>query len=146
MNVCQFFCLVLLLVTTPAISDMYKWVDKQGNVHFSDKPPKNAQQNTEKVEVKVQNRDFNYLDEEAKRKQRQINTNKAIQKQQQTRQQAKKKSNPRKKACQNARQRLNKLQGRVVFVDKDGKPIYVSEKERGQREKTLEKQIKKYCK
>ena len=125
---------------------MYKWVDKQGNVHYSDKPPASTQQQSEKVEVKVQNTDFNYLDEETKRRQQQIRTNKAIQKQQQTKQQAKKKSDPRKKACDGAKKRLSKLQGRVVFLDEDGKPTYVSEKERQQREKTLEQQIKKYCK
>ncbi len=137
---------MLWLVAVPALSEMYKWVDKQGNVHYSDKPPANAQQKSEQVEVKVQNTDFNYLDAEAKRKQQQIRRNKAIQKQQQNRQEAKKKEDPREKACQNAKQRLSKLQGRVVFVDKDGKELKVTEKERQQQEKQLAEQIKKYCK
>ncbi|MCX4026366.1 DUF4124 domain-containing protein [Endozoicomonas sp. SM1973] len=146
MKVGRIISLMLLLVAVPAMSELYKWVDKQGNVHYSDKPPVNAQQQTEKVEVKVQNTDFNYLDENAKRKQQQINRNRSIQKQQQDQQQAKKKENPRKKACQSAKQRLSKLQGRVVFVDKKGKELKVTEKERQQRAKVLEQQIKKYCK
>ncbi|MDE1463144.1 DUF4124 domain-containing protein [Spartinivicinus poritis] len=146
MKVGQIISLILLLVAVPAMSELYKWVDKQGNVHYSDKPPANAQQQSEKVEVKVQNTDFNYLDENAKRKQQQINRNRAIQKQQQDRQQVKKKENPREKACREAKQRLSVLQGRVVFVDKKGNELKVTEKERQQRAKVLEQQIKKYCK
>jgi len=36
--------------TVPAIADMYKWVDKNGVMHFSDTPPK-SEQNVETLET-----------------------------------------------------------------------------------------------
>lgn len=32
--------IAILFATAPAIADMYKWVDKNGVIHFSDTPPK----------------------------------------------------------------------------------------------------------
>lgn len=40
-----------LVFTTTATAEIYKWVDEQGNVHFTDQPPPN--QTTEKIEVKI---------------------------------------------------------------------------------------------
>ena len=35
--------LVILLASPMAQADLYKWVDAQGNIHYGDKPPQNAQ-------------------------------------------------------------------------------------------------------
>lgn len=45
--------LVFLLgfVLLPASAEIFKWVDDQGNVHFTDKPPETAK--TEKVKVEI---------------------------------------------------------------------------------------------
>jgi len=40
-----------LVFTTTATAEIYKWVDEQGNVHFTDQPQPN--QTTEKIEVKI---------------------------------------------------------------------------------------------
>ena len=40
-----------LLFTSAATAEIYKWVDEQGNVYFTDRPPSN--QTTEKIEVKI---------------------------------------------------------------------------------------------
>lgn len=47
------FILVFLLgfVLLPASAEIFKWVDDQGNVHFTDKPPETAK--TEKVKVEI---------------------------------------------------------------------------------------------
>jgi len=37
-----FFVLILLLITLPASARLYKWVDEEGNVHYSDKLPPSA--------------------------------------------------------------------------------------------------------
>ena len=35
-------CLVFLVVSTQSIGQLYKWVDANGNVHYGDSPPENA--------------------------------------------------------------------------------------------------------
>lgn len=43
--------LISLLTATSVTAEIYKWIDEQGNVHFTDRPPPN--QTTEKIEVKI---------------------------------------------------------------------------------------------
>jgi len=47
------FCIILSLLTGSGVvnAEIYKWVDKKGNAHFTDNPPENR--NTEEVEVKI---------------------------------------------------------------------------------------------
>ena len=43
--------LISLITATGVTAEIYKWIDEQGNVHFTDRPPPN--QVTEKIEVKI---------------------------------------------------------------------------------------------
>jgi len=43
--------LISLITATGVTAEIYKWIDEQGNVHFTDRPPSN--QVTEKIEVKI---------------------------------------------------------------------------------------------
>ena len=55
-------CLILVL-STAAQAQVYKWVDENGKVHYSDKkPPDNAQQKVEVVDEAVLNDESNVLD------------------------------------------------------------------------------------
>jgi glutaredoxin len=42
---------VSLLFTATATGEIYKWIDQQGNIHFTDRPP--ANEITEKIEVEI---------------------------------------------------------------------------------------------
>lgn len=42
---------ILLFNSCPASAEIYKWVDKHGNVHFTDKPPKDK--TVEEVKLKI---------------------------------------------------------------------------------------------
>ncbi len=44
--------LIVLLAAAPASAAMYKWVDSQGRVHFSDKPPPGAKARAERLNVR----------------------------------------------------------------------------------------------
>ncbi len=46
-----FLMCVLVLCTKPAASEIFKWVDEQGKVHFTDAPP--ADVNTEQLELRI---------------------------------------------------------------------------------------------
>jgi glutaredoxin len=40
-------CLLLILVAAPLRAEIYKWVDKDGSIHYTDTPPDNQQQSLE---------------------------------------------------------------------------------------------------
>src|SRR5688500_1458681 len=39
--------LILLIVTSPLQAEIYKWVDAEGTIHYTDTPPENQQQSLE---------------------------------------------------------------------------------------------------
>jgi glutaredoxin len=44
----KFGCLLFILVAaSPLQAEIYKWVDKDGNIHYTDTPPENQQQSLE---------------------------------------------------------------------------------------------------
>ncbi len=50
-------CFIFFSFTTKA--EVYKWVDENGKVHFSDKPPSSKKKQTNKVDIKNNNRSSN---------------------------------------------------------------------------------------
>ncbi|RHW77016.1 DUF4124 domain-containing protein [Colwellia sp. RSH04] len=121
---------------------VYKWVDKDGVVHYSDKP--NPQ--IESSEIKVQANSNNFDSTGAEKWQEDYNKNKEVNKEAQDKlavQNAKK-----KELCNGFKSDLNTLKniGRIVNVDADGKQTYISEEDRTEKIQALEKNIKKMCK
>ena len=47
----QLLLIAIMLFSYEARSEIYKWVDDKGNIHFTDNPPKNTQ--TEEVKLKI---------------------------------------------------------------------------------------------
>ena len=45
--------LIALLIPVVGLSEVYKWVDEKGKVHFSDKKPDSEKANAETVDVGV---------------------------------------------------------------------------------------------
>ena len=52
MIVLRLLLLVLLIAPLPAASDIFKWTDPQGHVHYSDSPPPEAKAQQIKVKIK----------------------------------------------------------------------------------------------
>ena len=145
--------LVLLLwifQVTPlgAHAEVYRWVDEQGTMHFSDKP--NRHTSAEKIEIKTGavNKDasqerrlkdqkhlLSVLEEERKIKQQ-----KQIEKQ--------KKKEEKKKSCKKARETLNEYltSGQLYDLDKEGNKIYLSDDEREQEIKKATDAVDYWCK
>lgn len=135
----------LSFTNNAAYAEIYRWVDEQGNVHFADKAQANKQAEDISEDVKLKN-----LDHSAKRTEQtlqqidlrqQAQTTETQQKQSQTSPAAEKLA----RQCQDTRERLEIMQGRVVFLDKNGQPVKVTESERQQRADALGKLVKKYC-
>lgn len=141
--------LLLLLLTSPALADkLYKWVDAEGRTHYSDTPPADPNTATTDVssELKAVNR--SQANKETKKlgdvfPKETVEEQRYRQKQQQ---QAQKQQNAHQKRCRQARRDLKRLQGRVVFVDADGKRYTITEKERIQRAEQMQQLVNRYCK
>jgi glutaredoxin len=48
---CVLLCCIALLATESALADMYKWVDENGKVHYSDSPPPGRK--AKKLDLKI---------------------------------------------------------------------------------------------
>ncbi len=131
---------VLILLSCTAQAEVYRWTDANGKVHFGDKKPKAAAEDiTEKVKKtnvdtstsehqKLESlfRKENDADREHHQKQAQPNP-KLLQR------------------CTEAKDYLEKISGRVQFIDGNGQPIHITETERQERAKEWQNVIKENC-
>lgn len=139
--------LFILIVAgmSPAWGEMYRWVDENGKVHFSDKKPPKVQAENISDQVRQQNIDYS-SGSAAKQLERYDRIRSARDTEQQQRDsQRGDKDQERQRNCSEAKRRLRVIRGPVIFYDEQGNPEQVSEKEREQRAAVLEQQIEKYC-
>ena len=133
-----FFGLVLLAFSALADSEIYKWTDEEGNVHYSDCPPPpscdaetiQAQPEPDPSEVrKAQNRLDQMLEEQeesrAEREQERLEKERQ-------RVMAMQIAVARKQVCIRARQNLHVLlvQRPVFYIDETGKYVYLDDETR----------------
>jgi hypothetical protein len=127
-------CLASLLAGSPALAaKVYKWVDEQGVVNFSEHPPKN----TKAVEIKP---NIGHSEPVIYEKPAAETPAQAAP----TEQQASLKDAQR---CEIARKNLQVLQtfGRVRVPEKDGSFHYLTEQEQQDRLKTTQQAIDESC-
>lgn len=131
---------LFFVVFTAAHAEVYVWVDENGKKHYSDQPPPDRQGGQTEVEIKeyeIENIDTGYpagivVDPTRKaRKQKEI----AQRKEAAARLQAQ---------CQEAREDLSAISGRVVFHD-NGTVVSVTEAERRAMQQELEATISRHC-
>lgn len=128
--------------STQSHSEVYRWVDDQGKVHFGDKAPDNKQAKEISTQLQKQNVDYSapltqQSLQQLKSRQQALST--------ESQQQTDPNAEQRDSICRNAKQRLRIIEGPVVFLDDNGEAIEVSEVQRQQRADALENQIKKNC-
>lgn len=131
---------LLLVASVSAHAEVYRWTDANGKVHFGDKKAGASAENiTEKVSKtnvdtstaehqKLESvfRKENDADREYKQQQAQPDTELL-------------------RKCAEAREYLHTINGRVYFLDKDGKEVKVTEEERKQKVKDMQQQINEHC-
>lgn len=140
--------LLLAPILAPAsFAEIYRWVDSNGKLHFSDQPPEGSA-SSEEVSSKMSpiNRDSSAEETQKLQQVFQGETpeEQAFQNQQKAQQQ--RQDQNVKRACQQARYNLQVLKGRVYFEDADGNEIIVTEEQREQRANQLAKEIRRHCK
>jgi hypothetical protein len=139
--------LLAALCLTAAADQVYRWVDKDGHVHYSQTPPAGTGVQAQSVNmsapppdpVTVQNQQN--LAQQLKDKDKQAQA--AAEKQQQDAQ----KKDQQKKNCDDLRERLAVLtqSGRTATVDAQGQVNYLSDEDRQKQEKALQDQIATDC-
>ncbi|MFK7731678.1 MAG: DUF4124 domain-containing protein [Pseudomonadales bacterium] len=140
---------VLLLFSTVAVAaEVYKWVDEQGNVHYTDKKPANDKEPA-KVDVKVHNTrkdaELDAYREYTKRNREAAETEAAISE----KKKAKNRQTQQKRqhACKKILKRKREYQqGGVIYSEKkSGDRKYYSDEERAEVLRKLNKALKKHC-
>jgi hypothetical protein len=131
-----------LLLSLNVYAEVYRWRDAAGKVHFGDQKPKATAENiTEKVKstnVDTSTSEHQKLESVFRKE------NDADREYQQQQKQAQ--YNPeRQRQCSEAKDYLNKISGRVQFLDEKGQIVNVTEAERKQRAEAMQKLIKEKC-
>lgn len=149
MNKIAFSCGMMLALTTSlaAADQVYKWVDPQGNVHFSQTPPAGTKVQAKPMTVYVPPPDPQSLQNSQQVVQAQTDKDKAAA-------DAAAKNKPdaaaqaQKKAhCDDLRQRLVVLQqsGRAATTDAKGNLTYLDDDARAKQEAAIQDEINKDC-
>jgi hypothetical protein len=131
----------LLSVSINTVAEVYRWVDKDGKVHYTDRKPAANAENITK-DVNKQNLDSSSR-EIARINQMHREDEDAARIEQHKHEQAR--AQAMQAPCAAAQTRLRKMKGRVVFVDKAGKAVTVTEKERQEKVAELERYISNNC-
>lgn len=140
--------ILFMFFSTNAMAEIFKWVDEQGNVHYSDTPVKaDAQQMQIKTESGSQPRVSEQ--ERLERRQRLLQAydeDRARQNEIDAREQ--KQKDQLKRECVIARDRLARYErSRNLYdFDKDGNRIILEDKEKQRITDTLRQQINQNCK
>lgn len=145
-NYLRVICLAAFcLISSISLAEMYKWVDEDGNTHYTQSPPPEGMEGTTikpppKVNVRQAQKELEtrkrlLADMEKERKEKQQAT---IKKQQEEKQQ--------KAKCEQARARLASYERpRVNLIDEEGNPIRATEEQRQAELAKSRELVEKLC-
>jgi len=142
------FAVMLLTAGMDATADqVYRWVDKDGHVHYSQTPPSSTSVNAQTVNITPPAPDPTTLQNEQNLAQQIQDQNKQAQAAQQKDQAAEQQKAAEKERCDALRQRLQLLEqsGRVATVDAQGNKTYISDDDKAKQIQDLESTIGKDC-
>ena len=134
-------------IHSPGYAEIYKWVDEDGNVHYTDRSLKNSKEMNISVDDAVEN-DIS-VDDRNERRQKLID---AMREDREEKERLKKEEQKRnrklRKQCQWARDSLRNYEasGGIYNLDKEGKRVVLSDEERNKFINKLRSDIKKHCK
>ena len=140
--------LAVLVFSQGAAAAVYKWVDENGKVHYSDKPPAD---NATEMDVETGGDSSGPTLTETQRKAKQQRLLEAFEKERQDKQaaeaQAKKEKQEREAWCRRAREELAQMRsaGYLYEYDDDGNKVILSDEGRAQATREYQREIDKYC-
>lgn len=134
--------IVGVLLTPLASAEIYRWVDPDGNVHFSAKPQAGAQQ----IEVRPQ-----VIDRDEAARERQARTERFFEARREEQEAASvaasARQTQREQECRQLQNRLSRLSrgGRYFTADAKGERVYYSDEEIGAARRQLASRISQNC-
>ena len=146
------FVILIMLMPITASAEIYKWVDKNGNVHFGDKPG-----HREAVELNIKGAenkrtsdetvDENEFTREEKRKRILDAMNEDREERDKLKEDERIQQKNKKIQCAQLRDRMRRLKTATGLynLDKNGNRVFLSHKDRGKSESRLKKAIDKNC-
>ena len=139
--------LVAAFSLSAGADQVYRWVDKDGHVHYSQTPPASTGVNAQTLNITPPAPDPTTLQNDQKLAQQTQDRDKQAEDAQKKEQQAQQEQAQRQKECDYLQQRMQLLQnsGRVATVDAQGNRSYISDDDRAKQEQQLQDQINKTC-
>ncbi len=141
--------LVCLLLVLPAAAQVYKWVDKDGKIHYSDKPPRDPKaKSVQDMNIESKPTDPEAVARElAELEARGKSTDENLRVEAQVREQTAVEKAANEQRCDQARARLAVLESvqRMVTVDQDGKQTYKSDGETNAEREKARKRVADTC-
>lgn len=131
---------LLLATSVCAQAEVYRWTDANGKVHFGDKKKapdaENITEKVSKTNVDTSTAEHQKL-ESVFRKENDADREYKLQQSQ---------PDPELlRRCTEAKNYLKDINGRVQFIDDDGKPVHVTEAQRKQKVIDTQKLIQEHC-
>lgn len=139
--------LFLSCVATVSQAQVYRWVDQNGNVNYTQSPPPSGESETVKLHKLPEGVTENAQEELEKLRRQQAEEEKAQQVKRQNESNAAAAADLQKRNCENARKNFAKLerQGLRLRSTVDGQAVVLSDDERLERQKQAQENIEKYC-
>lgn len=148
----RFFVLTVagLLAVSNIQAEVYRWVDEQGKVHFSDRPKSGGAQRLEISEPEPDSRGIDQQQLDAERKIQQERMLDAYREEREARQQERLKAEAeerqRSKNCAYARNRLREYgNARLYQPQEDGGRRYLDSEERQREIERVEASVQRWC-
>jgi hypothetical protein len=140
-------CTAMLLLVAAQADTVYRWVDAQGNVHYSQTPPPNSKARAKAVDITAPPPDTTSLAQTQDMEQAVTDKQQAQQALAEKAKQDADKKAQQQKACETARQNLQQAEiaRRVAKTDKDGKVEYYSGDDLVKLRQQAQEQINKLC-
>lgn len=131
------------LLADNASAEVYKWTDKDGKVHYGDKKTTKA---AEDITASVSKPNIDTSSEEHQKLEAIFRKENAADRAYKAEQAMPKPAQvDHARRCEEAKKRLRVLEGRVEFIDENGKPIRTTEQERERRAGEMRKIIAEHC-
>lgn len=142
--------LLALVLAFPATAQVYKWVDKDGKIHYSDKPPRDPKaKGVKDMNIESKPTDSAEVERElAELTERGKSVDEGLRVEQQVKAQTAAQKDAAEKMCDQAMARLAVLEQvqRMAKVDKDGNRTYASDGETNAEREKARKQVAELCK
>ncbi len=137
------------ICASPALAQVYKWVDAQGVTHYDSAPPPGSSSKVQTLAISTAPSADSSASSSWQDKDNEFRARYDKRKSDEAKEDAKKKKElaARQTACLKARTRMATYQqyGRIYHVDQDGNRVFLSDAERDQQYANIQAQVANNC-